>query len=386
MKNVRLLPVVVLAIAALLVFKTIGLVTNGGYVLTGVTLARASGASAEGQGGATTEADATLTLPDEPTLEDTSPTLADPSPTLVPPGAEPTGHGAAAETETPAEGEAAPAEHAAEAPAGEHGAEAEHPAETEHAASGSSFCRDSDAAIRADGTVVINPASAATADGHGAAAAEDEVAAESEGAAAEGHGEAPAEPAPAADTSFAASMADCLPSGDAVPLQIDGQGGTMPLVATDGASLTEQQILERLAARRAELEKFEQDLTLRASIVDAAEQRIEERTATLAALEAQISSLVDQRTEMESGQFAGIVAMYESMKPKDAAAIFNNLDMDVLLRVAKTMSPRKMAPILAVMDTAKAQELTVKMADLADKPATEMTPEDLAALPQIVGQ
>ena len=125
---------------------------------------------------------------------------------------------------------------------------------------------------------------------------------------------------------------------------------------------------------------------LRASIVNAAEQRIEERTATLAALEAQISTLVDQRQEMESGQFAGIVAMYETMKPKDAANIFNNLDMDVLLRVAKTMSPRKMAPILAEMDAARAQELTVKMADLADQPVAEMTPEDLAALPQIVGQ
>ena len=55
---------------------------------------------------------------------------------------------------------------------------------------------------------------------------------------------------------------------------------------------------------------------------------------------------------METGQFAGIVAMYETMKPKDAANIFNELDMEVLLRVAKTMSPRKMAPILAEMDFA----------------------------------
>ena len=35
---------------------------------------------------------------------------------------------------------------------------------------------------------------------------------------------------------------------------------------------------------------------------------------------------------MESGQFAGIVAMYETMKPKDAANIFNNLDMGCCCR------------------------------------------------------
>jgi flagellar motility protein MotE (MotC chaperone) len=89
---------------------------------------------------------------------------------------------------------------------------------------------------------------------------------------------------------------------------------------------------------------------------------------------------------MEAGQFAAIVAMYEVMKPKDAAKIFNNLDMEVLVRVSTAMQPRKMAPILAEMDAARAQELTVSMAALADHPVTEMTPENLAALPQIVGQ
>lgn len=380
MKNIRLLPVVVLAVAALLVLKTLGLVTNGGYVLTGIGAAQAQdhgGGTAAG----TTEADSTLTLPDEPTLEDTSPTLADPSPTIGQP-AEDSGHG------TPA----AAADHGAPAAEADHGAP-ETPAESaadipvpvdaaDHAAEASTvpsdtYCVESDAAIQQDGTVIINPESAAAAEGaHGEAAP-----------AAQGHG---GEPAPEADSepapTFASTMSDCLPSGDAIPLQIDGKGGSLPLLTTDGGTLTEQQLLERLAARRAELEQYEQDLALRASIVDAAEQRIEERTATLAALEAQISALVDQRQEMESGQFAGIVAMYETMKPKDAANIFNNLDMEVLLRVAKTMSPRKMAPILAEMDAARAQELTVKMADLADQPAAEMTPEDLAALPQIVGQ
>ena len=66
-------------------------------------------------------------------------------------------------------------------------------------------------------------------------------------------------------------------------------------------------------------------------------------------MEAQIASLVDQRQAMETGQFAGIVAMYENMRPKDAANIFNNLEMNVLLQVAKMMPPRKMAPILAEM-------------------------------------
>ena len=94
-------------------------------------------------------------------------------------------------------------------------------------------------------------------------------------------------------------------------------------------------------ARRDELQTYEEELALRASLVDAAEKRLEERTATLQALEAQIAALVDQQKTMESEQFASIVAMYEAMKPKDAAAIFNTLEMDVLLRVAKASVPAR---------------------------------------------
>lgn len=337
MTNIRLLPVVVLAIAALLVLKTVGLVTNGGYVLAGVGQAQAAGG-----GHAAPEAPAAPA--GEPTMEDTSPTLTDAAPTLA----------AVAEPD-PARG----------AEAGEGGMPPLVPIANIAA---STYCRDADGNITPEGELVIKAASSSSS----------------------GHGEAPApepEPEPVPEGSFPPPMApDCLPSGDVVPMRITPEGSTAPLNVAGSATATEQQVLERLAARREELAQYERDLAMRASIVTAAEQRIEERAATLAAMEAQISALVDQRTEMEAGQFTGIVAMYEAMKPKDAARIFNNLEMEVLLRVAKTMSPRKMAPILAEMEPPRAQELTVKMAALADKPATEMTPDDLAALPQIVGQ
>jgi flagellar motility protein MotE (MotC chaperone) len=344
-----------MAIAALLVLKTLGLVTNGSYVLGGVSVVQAAGASGASEAG-TTEADLTVTPVGEPTMEDTSPTLVDPAPTIGEQPAEASSdHGAPAAEGGDAAVEAAlPAIGAAPAPD-----------MAVPGAASSIYCVESDATITDSGEVVLQGMSTELASG----------------------GQAKAEPAPVPEGSFAAQMAaDCLPSGDVVPMEITTGGDVVPLAGADGVSATEQQLLERLTARRTELQQYESDLALRASIVDAAEKRIAERASTLEALEAQISTLVDQRTEMETGQFAGIVAMYEAMRPKDAANIFNELDMEVLLRVAKTMNPRKMAPILAEMLPARAQELTVQMAALADKPATEMTPDDLAALPQIVGQ
>lgn len=327
MKSVRLLPVVVLSVGALLVFKSIGLVTNGSYVLTGVGAAWAAGDT----GGA----EAAPAEVGEPTLDDATPTLSDTAPTLGDPAAAAGGHGEAAPAGEPP---------AAGAPVSEDN------------------CVAVDASIGEDGTVT--PAA-----GQGEAGKTAETAV-----------------APNA-SSFVASMAlDCFPSGDVVPVQTDANGVPSPLTNVQNGSVTEVSILQSLAARRTELEAYEKDLALRASLVDAAEKRVAERQSTLEALEAQISRLVDQRQEMEAGQFAGIVAMYETMKARDAANIFNALDMEVLLRVAKTMKPRKMAPILAAMDATRAQELTVRMAALADQPAAEMTPDDLQALPQIVGQ
>lgn len=359
MKNVRLLPVVIMAVAALLVLKTFGLVTHGGYVLTGPTIARASGGGAAPAEAAPADG-GDVTMPSEPTMTDASPTLDDGAPTMKEPAAAAGGgHGApavaASHAEPAKDGEAAVPE-AAAAPvvAG---------APTDPTPSGANCI-----AVETTLTETSPPPAPASAGGdHGAAPAEGET-------------KAPLAVAPGAGQ-------DCFPSGDAVPMRLNPTGGQpIPLTSTTGGSATESALLASLANRRTELETYEKDLALRASLVDAAEKRLQERQATLQALETQISTLVDQRQDMETGQFAGIVSMYENMKPRDAANIFNALEMNVLLRVAKTMNPRKMAPILAAMDPARAQELTVKMAALADQPADQMTQADLSALPQIVGQ
>src|SRR5690606_3528112 len=98
--NIRLLPVVIMAVSALLVLKTVGLVTNGGYVLGGATAALAAGG-----GEHAAPAGETLTLPTEPTIEDATPTLSDGSPTIG--AASSGGHDAPAASHAPT---AAPAD------------------------------------------------------------------------------------------------------------------------------------------------------------------------------------------------------------------------------------------------------------------------------------
>lgn len=119
MNRIRLLPVVILMVAALLVLKTVGLVTQGHYALSGVTPAMAAGGgggeAAGGHGGDAAAPAGTTTL-QQPTLSDAAPTMGDTSPTLGEQAtAEAGGHGAPP---------AAEGGHGAPAPAaeGEHGA------------------------------------------------------------------------------------------------------------------------------------------------------------------------------------------------------------------------------------------------------------------------
>ena len=53
MKSIRLLPVVIFAALALLLFKGIGLLTTGGYVLIGTARSLAATARARADGGGT---------------------------------------------------------------------------------------------------------------------------------------------------------------------------------------------------------------------------------------------------------------------------------------------------------------------------------------------
>lgn len=347
MKQIRLLPVVIFAAIALLIFKGVGLVTQGGYVLAGTSVAFAEGGA---HGGAPEGGETSLTpdgaIDTGPTMTDTSPVMEDASPTLPTTDAAAGGHGAtAAEGGDAAHGES---DHSAPASEGS-------PADTSAAID--------PACLPAD------PAAAEGDAGHSAPA----------------EGDAAAHDAPA-EGEAAALPVDCPPVGDAIPMATNAQGEIVPLSELNGAASSEKQILERLSERRAELDTRESELTMRAALVEAAEKRLAERQAALEQLQAQVNALVDQKKAAEEEQFKALVSMYETMKPKEAALILNDLNINVLLRVARAMNPRKMAPIMARMVPEKAQALTIGLA--ADQPGTELaaTPEDLAALPEIVGQ
>lgn len=152
------------------------------------------------------------------------------------------------------------------------------------------------------------------------------------------------------------------------------------------SSAAEVDVLTSLAKRRSELDARGRDQAMRENILAATEKRVDDKIAALKQLQAQITTLLGQRDSAQEKQVASLVKTYSSMKPKDAARIFDGLNDDVLVPVAQAMKSDALAPVLAAMNPASAQKLTVKLASRLSLPekVSGPAPVETAAVPAAV--
>ena len=161
---------------------------------------------------------------------------------------------------------------------------------------------------------------------------------------------ADAGPAPAA-ASQAALPRPSLPSASAsAPVQ------------PPPASSAELQLLQDLRKRRQALDERERQLDQKADLVQAAELKLQARLDELTVLQTRLEQVEDDRRKRNAANWNGLVKTYEDMKPRDAAGIFNVLDMNVLLEVLDRMDERKAAAVLAAMLPERARLATQMLA------------------------
>lgn len=183
-----------------------------------------------------------------------------------------------------------------------------------------------------------------------------------------------------ADTKAAPAVKNEKPAPQEPPAAPNGT-----VVTLDGRSLSpaERAILTRLQERRQELEARARELDMRENLIAAAEKRLEARMAELKDLDARINAAMNKRDEAEAARFKSLVGMYENMKAKDAAKIFDRLELRVLIEVAGQINPRRMSDILALMTPEAAERLTVELANRARAAEPAPSPSDL---PKIEGR
>jgi flagellar motility protein MotE (MotC chaperone) len=117
---------------------------------------------------------------------------------------------------------------------------------------------------------------------------------------------------------------------------------------------------------------IQQDAATRDQAAAAAARALELREQVGKATEARLKADLDAREKAttagkadaaEGGdQYETLARIYQAMKPAKAAVVFEALDMDVQMQVAKHMRERAMAMILAGMTPKGATELSMALA------------------------
>jgi flagellar motility protein MotE (MotC chaperone) len=124
----------------------------------------------------------------------------------------------------------------------------------------------------------------------------------------------------------------------------------------------ERALLEGLRARRVELDGREQALAAREMVLAAAERRLSQRIEEMAALQQRLQATDQTLGAREEAGWRQMVKLYEGMRPRDAAAIFDDLEMPVLVQLVGRMREAKAAPVLGAMKPDRARLLTAELA------------------------
>jgi len=128
----------------------------------------------------------------------------------------------------------------------------------------------------------------------------------------------------------------------------------------------EVEVLEALAAElhryQAALEERERAIVLRETVVTTVEKRVRAQIGQLDGLKGEVERLLGQLSADEQARVAQLVKVYEAMKAKSAAMIFDPMALELLLPIMRGMRETKVAAIVAEMDPAKARALTAELA------------------------
>ena len=140
--------------------------------------------------------------------------------------------------------------------------------------------------------------------------------------------------------------------------------GIQPSVApvVPAPSDAERALLVDLRARREALDSRAQTIESRDALLKAAERGLADRLSQLTAMQTRLETLEKSRRELDEANWRGLVKTYETMRPRDAAAIFNDLEQTVLMQVLDRMKEAKAAPVLAAMQPERARVATIQLA------------------------
>lgn len=128
--------------------------------------------------------------------------------------------------------------------------------------------------------------------------------------------------------------------------------------AAAGFSKEDLKILTALDARRAELEQRSSKLDDRQADLDRRDREFATRMTQLRELTERLASERDKNEKKRNGQLDQLANVYGSMNPPEAAALIEQLDVQIALSLLERMPEKRIGQILALMSPERALAIT----------------------------
>lgn len=119
-----------------------------------------------------------------------------------------------------------------------------------------------------------------------------------------------------------------------------------------------------LIADQKQMEALYEELTSQELDLRARKQELDKRAADLDAIQQALAARWEEMQKESANDVTHLARMYGTMKPDQAAAIFNQMDPDFAGSFLRLMRSEQAGLILASMETRKAYEVSLRLAEL----------------------
>lgn len=160
--------------------------------------------------------------------------------------------------------------------------------------------------------------------------------------------------------------ADDIEAGDGAAVR--ETEGAQPQEGSVLAGDTPEEVLTAIADERALLVEQRTALEERTAEIDLANEMLAVKTGQLEELKQEVEALLDRAEATHLADVDRLVALYSNMKPRDAAVIMNDLDLEVMITVLGTMPERNAAPIVAALNPVRARAFSLILLERAKLP------------------
>lgn len=156
--------------------------------------------------------------------------------------------------------------------------------------------------------------------------------------------------------------------GAFVPAAADASGA--PTESAHGAT-DPLDLLESLRAREARIERLEAAIEARLQAVAAAENELERSLSEMAEVQARLADTLALSDQAAERDIAALTAVFENMKPRDSAVLFEEMDIGFAAGFIGRLRPEIAAEVMAGLNPRTAYGISAVLAGRNARVPTE---------------